>query len=90
MWVTVASLLCIEEDGDDDDGEEEPVVAEEELDEEGHLLRTPENPIVKSVKSIGDAVVAAIRWLFYNCGIPGDKDPLLWIRIPNTDPDPHM
>jgi hypothetical protein len=48
-----------EEDSDEEEGEEEPVVPEEE--EEVEQLRTPENPIVKGVKSLGDAVVAAIR-----------------------------
>jgi hypothetical protein len=53
------STYRAEEDSDEEEGEEEPVVPEEE--EEVEQLRTPENPIVKGVKSLGDAVVAAIR-----------------------------
>jgi len=51
--------MLTEEDGDDEDGEEEAVVVPEEEEVERHT--TPENPIVKGVKSLGDAVVAAIR-----------------------------
>jgi len=54
-------LLYTEEDNnDDEEGEEEPVVQEEEVE----VHHTPENPIVKGVKSIGDAFVAAIRYRY--------------------------
>jgi hypothetical protein len=55
----MSGVDCVEEDSDDEDGEEEPVVPEVEPEDDNH---TPENPIVKSVKSIGDAFVAAIRY----------------------------